>query len=97
MGIPRKRSRKIAVNGDRFLYLVKEVCVPDHKDQKEISVTVQEDCISPGMPMQFKCVYGTAVTPDMIRNIIMSAKEKGWNPSARGGVFNFERAFKTAL
>jgi hypothetical protein len=84
MGIPRKSSRKIVVDGRKFLYLVKETHVPDHLDQKENSLTVQEDTDRPGRVLQARIAYGIPVNPGFVRDYIRNSLRAGWDPSTKG-------------
>lgn len=93
MGIPRKGSRKVTIEGKPFLYLVKETHIPEEPDQKEISVTVQEDVAKPGRILQFRVGYGSSVTGFMVQHVVKQAFAQGWDPSERGRGFqltNFE-------
>lgn len=90
MGIPKKKSRPVDVDGQLFRFMVKEVHIPDHSDQPELSVTVQEDHERPGCILQFRLPYGFPVGPEGVRNVVRQAKKAGWDPHARGGPFNLE-------
>jgi len=84
MGIPKKGSRRIEVGGKFYRYLIKETHIDGHKDQKELSVTIQENVDKPGNVLQFRAGYGVAILkPDIALNI-RSALKTGWNPNARG-------------
>lgn len=87
MSIPRKRSRKFDLDGRKFIYIVKETTIPGHPDQKEISVTVQEDVDHPRRVMQFRAGFGVEITPSLMKLAIQTALNRGWNPSERGGGF----------
>jgi hypothetical protein len=87
MGIPRKRSRHIEVDGRAYLYFVKETHVPDHKDQKELSVTIQEDVENPGNVLQFRASWGFGITNLFIASAVKSALKQGWVPNKRGLAF----------
>lgn len=87
MSIPHKGSRLVDVDGRPFRFLVKETHVPEHRDQKELSVTIQEESDRPGRPLQFRWPYGHAVTPEDVRNAVRDAMKAGWDPGSRGGVF----------
>lgn len=84
MGIPQKGSRSIEVDGRSYRYLIKESHIEGHKDQKELSVTIQEDAEKPGNVVQFRVGYGAALTPRDIEYNIREAQKRGWNPSRRG-------------
>jgi len=87
MGIPKKGSRIVNVGGRIFRFLVKETHVPDHRDQKELSVTVQEDVPKPGNVLQFRAWYGVPVTSNSVARMIRRAIKRGWEPAKRGGAF----------
>jgi hypothetical protein len=89
VGIPRKGSRSLDVDGRKFRFLVKETHVPDHKDQKELAITVQEDADKPGRVCQLRLPYGFPVSPEWMRETVRMAMKDGWNPSDRGGPFTF--------
>lgn len=88
MGIPRKGSKRVEVDGKPYRYLVKETHVPGHKDQKELSITVQEDVAKPGRVLQWRFSFGCAVTSEDIRSAVRIALKAGWKPSERGGPFS---------
>lgn len=89
MSIPRKGSRKINVSGRNFIYLVKESKgYDDVLNMKMVTITVQEDNDRPGRVMQFSVVKGVEVTPSFLSEKIAAALSKGWDPNARGSVFN---------
>jgi hypothetical protein len=90
MGIPRKGSRLIEVDGKQYRYLIKESNIEGHKDQKELSVTVQEDTDKPGNVVQFRVGYGAALYPRDIEYNIREAQKKGWNPSKRGSAIRLD-------
>jgi hypothetical protein len=90
MSIPRKRSRKIVVDGKPFIYLVKETTIPEHRDQKELSVTVQEDVERPGNVLSFRAFYGQPITSPVITEVVRLALAKGWKPEKRGGAFTLD-------
>lgn len=87
MGIPRKGSRRVTVDGKEYRYLVKETHIPEHRDQKELSVTVQEDGVRPGRVLQWRWPYGAAVLADDVKAAVRLALERGWVPSERGVAF----------
>ncbi len=87
MGIPVKGSRTTEVDGRVFRYLVKETHVLEHADQKELSVTIQEDVEDPGNVLQFRAGYGSPVSPGYIALAVRHAFALGWVPSKRGAPF----------
>lgn len=93
MGIPKKSSRRVEVDGRPFRFIVKEVRIDGHRDQKEIQVTVQEETERPGRPLQFRLGFGTMVTSNLVGGVIRQAYVQGWAPASRGKAFdltNFE-------
>jgi hypothetical protein len=87
MGIPRKGSRRTEVDGKPYRFLVKETHIPDHHDQKELVVVVQEEAEKPGNVLRFRYPYGAPVTPETIAVAVRQGLGLGWNPSARGSAF----------
>jgi hypothetical protein len=97
MGIPRKGSRKVNVDGKEFRYLIRqdgpvvENADPsyDYKPRHRtyILVTVQEDVEKPGNILQWRWPYGASVYPEDIRSAVRLAMERGWKPSDRGPTF----------
>lgn len=92
MGIPKKKSRTLEVDGWVMRFLVKETHIEDHPDQKELRVVVQEDIEKPGRVLKFKAPYGHPMTKDFIKEVVREAITKGWDPKSRGGAFIFEAA-----
>lgn len=94
MGIPRKGSRSLNVNGEKFRYSVRVsdhlTHISDHYDenQKDLLLTVQEDKKNPGRVCQ--AVVSEPVTPKLVCDAIELFKEAGWNPSERGGPFYYK-------
>lgn len=84
MTIPHKGSRTVDVDGKAFRFLVKE---KGFAEDKELSVTIQEESEKPGRPLQFTWPYGHAVTPEDVRVAVRDAMKAGWDPASRGGVF----------
>lgn len=87
MGIPKKKSRVVNVDGRSYRFIVKETHIPDHKDQKELSITVQEDVKKPGRVFQFRAGYAVIITPRLVQAMIVKAIEAGWKPGVRGAAF----------
>lgn len=87
MGIPHKGSRLFTtvINGKtkKFWYLVKETTTRDHDDQKELTVTIQEDNKKPGRVLQFRAPYGFGMSGRYIDAAIKLALKSGWDPSGK--------------
>jgi hypothetical protein len=77
MGIPRKASRGIEINGRTYRWMARL----DKLDPSKSILTVQEDVDRPGKPKQFT-VYGT-VTPSDVTRIVQGAIKSGWDPTSR--------------
>lgn len=102
MGIPRKGSRSITVDGQAFRYMVKENGVqhpslvtrrggfdPKEKEvEKVVVLTVQEDADRPGRVLQASTPWGEPILPPFVEQVIKDGLKKGWEPSARGPAFN---------
>lgn len=87
MGIPKKGSRLVAVDGKQYRFLVKEVNVPDHPDQKELSIVVQEDVERPGNVLRFRHDYGVPIILAEIPFYVRKGLKQGWDPAKRGAAF----------
>lgn len=84
MAIPKKGSRKIIVDGKPFRYMFTKV------SYGTTTLTVQENAPKAGCVMQFQFEgRDNSITPKDVIDLISRAKEKGWNPSEKGGVFYF--------
>jgi len=88
MGIPRKGSRWVYVQGKRYLFLVKEGHIPDHHDQPANTVVIQEDDEKPGRVLRGWFFHGIEITPALVRKLIIEGHQIGWNPSDRGSAFD---------
>lgn len=99
MGIPRKGSRRVEVDGKPYRYLVRQDgALVDHdaedpsmsymKPQREfLLVTVQEETEEPGNVLQWRSPNSVTVAAEDVKTGIQTALQRGWNPSKRGGVF----------
>jgi hypothetical protein len=87
MAIPRKGSRFVTVAARRYRYIVKETHVPDHKDQKELQVTIQEDVEDAGRVLQYRAPYGFPIVTENVTDMILRARKAGWDPASRGAAF----------
>lgn len=93
MTMPKKGSRTVDVDGKPFRFMSREKTVyAPGEDQKELTVTVQEDVEKPGRLLQFKWPGGHAMTPDDVRNAVRDGVKAGWDPASKGGVFTLPTA-----
>lgn len=88
MSIPRKGSKSIQVDNKSYIYLVKQINLPDHKDQKASRLVIQEDVQNPGRVLRASFFYGVQITPTLVKDLIQEGIKLGWNPSDRGGAFD---------
>lgn len=87
MTIPKKGSRVLDVDGRSFRYLVKSSHVADHRDQRELTVTVQENTEAPGRCLQFRWPSGHELFPNDVRETVRDAlRTRAWDPSSRGAM-----------
>ncbi|MFI5298217.1 MAG: hypothetical protein ACHREM_08980 [Polyangiales bacterium] len=96
MGITKRGSRTLTVDGRLFRFLIKETTVPDHKDQKELRVTVQEETDRPGNVLQFRGDYGVPMTVNQVGWYIKQGLAQGWDPAKRGAAFKFNDAISSS-
>lgn len=95
MGIPRKKSRRIDVDGKAFLWLMKPgcYCYEDCDKTHGGTVTFQIDEQRPGRVCQTYLSWSYpdgSVTPEIIRQVIRRALDTGWDPNERGGAFHID-------
>ena len=92
MSIPRKKSRKLVVDGKPFLWLLKPsngcgwYMRPDPCDQ--LRFVAQEDADKPGRPVLVdlgKWGSRSAFTPKDAEAVIRLGLEEGWDPSSKSG------------
>jgi len=90
MGIPRKHSRPVEVDGQKFRYMIGEVAPGPNQplDEREIKLTAQEDAEKPGRVLQVLLPYGFSVGPEQVRSLIRQGLKDGWKPSERGAAYN---------
>lgn len=86
MGIPKKSSRNLLVDGKAFRYIIRHVGCGDKlcRCGKEQRVIVQEKKTNPGSVLVLFQTSAFAITPQMLREKLQDVLQKGWNPSARG-------------
>lgn len=97
MGIPKKKSRRIEVDGRAFRWLMRPGChcYEDCDKTHGATVTFQADEERPGRVCQTFLTWSYpdgSVTPEIIRQVIRKALKVGWNPSERGNAFQLEGA-----
>jgi hypothetical protein len=92
MGIPKKGSRALDVDGKKFRYIAKTTHPPDHKDQEELLITVQEDTESPGNVMQARLGPFEDAGPRVVADLVREALKQGWKPDKRGAAFQLKQA-----
>jgi hypothetical protein len=90
MGIPKKKSRKLEVDGAGFRFMIKDGPATQDPLDREIVLTVQEDSETPGRVLHVALPYGYAVGPEAIRKLVRQGLSAGWAPTERGGPFNLE-------
>jgi hypothetical protein len=87
MGMPRKRSRVIDVDGKSFRWMLNCGSAQDWDEDPTCAgtVTVQENCEKPGHVLQQILMWlgGDSVTPEIMREVIRRALADGWVPSSR--------------
>lgn len=81
MSIPKKGSRVIVVDDKSYRYLVKVGNIGDHKDQRKLILTIQENEEYPDKIYQQHCFYDSSIKPSDVCKIIRQAIKNGWNPS----------------
>ena len=84
MALPKKNTRTIDIDGKVYRYLIKAV---SNKDEKEITIMIQEDCDKPGNLLQMQLSNYAACTPKDIRNIVEQSIRAGWEPDIKGVPF----------
>lgn len=87
MGMPRKGSRKVEVEGETFFWRTRPEGRPNH-----LLLTCQRDEERPGRVLQVvlrstRVLAPSQLTPEDVREAIGYALKKGWDPSERGAAF----------
>ncbi|MFJ3877946.1 hypothetical protein ACIPW5_10845 [Streptomyces sp. NPDC090077] len=78
MGIAKKGTRTIVVDGERYRWVV----APD--DEPGLGIVVQGE--EGGQRMVTWVEHGTVITPRLVADVIRRALERhGWTPRERGG------------
>jgi hypothetical protein len=90
MGMPRKGSRVIDVDGKKFRWTLHYKRAQYRWDDPMPArtagmVTIQEDHERPGHVLQqnLSWLRGSSITPDVMRQVIRQALQEGWNPASR--------------
>ena len=91
MGIPKKKSRSLEVDGVRFRFMIKDGPVTPDPSDREVFLTVQEAEDAPGRILHVALPHGHEVTPETVRKLVRQALTSGWKTSERGGPFNLEK------
>jgi hypothetical protein len=88
MSFPKKKSRRIQVEGRAYRYLVK---TPTNTDPQRHAggrlILIQADTEKPGQILRTSMVI-ESVTPSLIINAIRQGIAKGWDPYEPGAVFD---------
>lgn len=86
MTIPRKGTRLITVDGNRYRYLIKvppkNYCSP-YPDEYMTLLLVQE-AVSKGAGNILKVPTDLTITPKFVSEIIRSGIKNGWEPHKKG-------------
>ena len=90
MGIPRKGSRELYVDDQKFRWMLTqkrkvENMVDPMRSRMRGTLTVQEDAEKPGHFLQHSLSWleSTTITPEVVREIIRRALAAGWDPKAK--------------
>lgn len=101
MSLPRKGSRAVSHDQHRYRWHVRRK--PTYAQgafSTPMTVAIERIGDEPGTvllvnlrvsrPDNWLDPHQTALTPAVVRKIIASALEAGWNPDAQGGAFEYE-------
>jgi hypothetical protein len=90
MGMPKKGSRVIDVDGRNFRWVLASSKIRERWDDPQPArhggtLTVQEECDTPGHVLQHELSWlrGDSVTPEAVREIIRRALTAGWEPKSK--------------
>ena len=113
MGMPRKGSRKLEVNGEQFLWRVSGYSRYRKETPVVLTLTCQRDEERPGRVLQAtlrSLVVGemdpdavelgshkATLHPSEVKQVIAHAMSKGWDPSERGVAFQLRPRHKQPL
>lgn len=101
MSLPRKGSRTLTHGAHRYRWYVrKQPTYSQAAFQSSMTVAIERICEVPGTvllvdlrvsrPDNWISRHQTALMPAIIRQIITSALDDGWNPEVPGSAWNFE-------
>ena len=97
MGIPKKGSRRISVDGKDFRWMLRSGNPNPRWDDPPPTtnggtLTVQEDTEKPGRVVQAYLSWrlSSPVTPEIVREVIRRFLTRGWDPSARGSALQMK-------
>lgn len=102
MGMPRRKSRRLEVDGQRFLWRLGHKTRYRGDAPLAMHVTLQRDELRPGRVAQFllrsKRIRGdegdylhrATLGPGDARRLVLFALARGWDPSARGPAFKVD-------
>ena len=112
MGMPRKGSRKVEVNGENYLWRVGGYTRWHNASPVILTLTCQRDEERPGRVMQAMlkslaahpgwerydhATHKATLNPSEVRQIIAHARSKGWDPAERGAAFQLLPRHKQPL
>lgn len=99
MSIPKKGSRKIVVDGQEYLWLIrsKPTYTPECQDGlmyaavelNQSATSVLSISFSTQRPDSLTSNDIASITPNVIRACIVGAIGKGWKPNEKGAAFQF--------
>lgn len=90
MGIPRKKSRNIEVDGRHFRWMLSSYRIQERWDDEMPAwhtgtATVQEEAEKPEhvVQVELRWLRGSSVTPEIMREVIRRTLNAGWDPESR--------------
>jgi len=101
MGIPRKDSRKIEVEGETYLWRMSKKTRYGGDSPGATTLTIQRDDARPGCVCQVllrsknldpnmeegQYQHTASLKPQDVKDVISRARTRGWDPSVRGPAF----------
>src|SRR5215212_8532742 len=102
MAIPRKHSRPIVVDGQKYRWIVKRKSDYNFEPQKGMVFTVQEEdgagalliveLARPQLDYWLHHQQSAPITPNEIASWIRQAIAQGWQPKAKGKPFRLKES-----